>query len=81
MTFFLRSRRTLMPSAAPTARSQLAKPKALPPLYPAPLRASRVASVPASGLLIWRTIAASLFWSTMSQSNTPWSVISFQMAP
>ena len=51
----LRGRRacfsTFMPSAAPTARSQHAKPKERLSAKPAPASASIVASVPASGLL------------------------------
>jgi hypothetical protein len=69
-----------MPSLAPTVRSHDMKPKPLPRLWPAPASASSVVSVPASGLLIWRTMPACRCCCE-SQPNTPWSTISFQMAP
>ncbi|PNH08897.1 hypothetical protein TSOC_004535 [Tetrabaena socialis] len=80
-----RSCSTFMPSAAPTARSHDMKPNASPPAppleNPAPASASSVVSVPAMGLEICRTSAARRPWVRVSQSNTPSSHISFQMAP
>lgn len=43
--------RTFIPSAAPTTRSQEAKPKVRPPACPVPASASSVESMPAMGLL------------------------------
>lgn len=53
-----RCRSALQPSDAPTDRSQLMKPNAPRRCRPWPARASSVVSVPAMGLLIWRTSAA-----------------------
>mmetsp|Transcript_2619 Transcript_2619/g.6879 ORF Transcript_2619/g.6879 Transcript_2619/m.6879 type:complete len:230 (+) Transcript_2619:1148-1837(+) len=71
---------TFMPSAAPTARSQEAKPKAWSRWEPVPASASNVVSVPARGLLICRTRAA-LRPAASIQSNTPLSAMSFQITP
>ena len=75
-----RSTSTLTPSLAPRCRSQLAKPSALSSLAPTPARARIVVSVPAIGLVICRTVAP-LRPLASSQVNTPWSCISFQIAP
>ena len=75
-----RSTSTLTPSLAPRWRSQLAKPSALSSLAPTPASARIVVSVPAIGLVICRTVAP-LRPLASSQVNTPWSCISFQIAP
>mmetsp|Transcript_29804 Transcript_29804/g.74534 ORF Transcript_29804/g.74534 Transcript_29804/m.74534 type:complete len:249 (+) Transcript_29804:1461-2207(+) len=71
---------TLTPSAAPRCRSQLANPSALSPLAPTPDSARRVVSVPAMGLVICLTTPPVLPFAA-SHVKTPWSCISFQMAP
>ena len=75
-----RSMSTLTPSDAPRCRSQLAKPIALSSLAPTPESARMVVSVPAMGLVIWRTVAPFRPLAA-SQVKTPLSCMSFQMAP
>lgn len=74
-----RSASTFMPSAAPTARGQLAKPNSLPPMWPAPDSASSVESVPASGLLARQSIRfQKLYISTAIL--TPWLTFVLQVS-
>ena len=75
-----RSTKTFTPSLAPKCRSQLANPSALSSRAPTPANANMVVSVPAIGLVICRTVAPFRPLAS-SQVKTPWSCISFHMAP